>query len=925
MDASAEFDGADLWESVSRCCQFNFAFAPVPPPARHLLGTLPRLSTASSGYDGGQLETPVKVTYAKRSKRNQATSQTADMHSDDSYSEEEARPSRPLTRQGSARDKPVSSVSAKTPRKTPRKIDPRDVPGPTPKRGRRNSNDGSEKSARPRTRSQSRPRSVQGRTKPPASMGEAKVAPVTPSAAKPRSVRGKTPIGAKPRSKAAQSLIGDEEEDASVADSFADSFATASVGGKISRTAKDRQEYFRNQSDCHAFGPHRALCSRCKRIVNLARKQAYAVGPWERHRTKCDQELASDSPLPPDADALVNMTSEEIFAEQPARRNVAERRAYLLADKFIESVEEERVKCAKCQKWVALKKGQPYDLAKWKQHRDRCAPEPPSERLSSAEKQRIIINDPLMKSFDAGTIECVQYGAKVSGSVGQDHNLGLWEEHKAQCKPTSPEGALQGGSSVPFPTAEKPPSTASTAVTLVPGSVTDSAVTGAKRPRDDEEEGEPPVNRPRTEAYAPPTEESPGMLGWFLLPFHSFKPTARSSESCAVFTDRLMLIQTGVDGAGGNVLNCNKLPPVPATWQFNAIVKPPSAVTFQQDPRSKYGIAALPTANGSWYWGVHGAANQNHRHQCISPGETLTSIHAAISCVRHSRDGFSSVDKPSATPLARGFYLWLPSCPLAPSPYSSSYFVRPMPSRPDSRSAPLTPAESARERKLRADPLANVLNATAVECRGCGVKIKLSNKMAFDPIHWESHRKRCLKRSKKKRGVMHSMRDGSPSSVESVPQAEPCPARPSLQVPRTLRTPEPSDRTSHSPSPPISPSFIHHHPEVTEIRQTAPSGKPIVYFIPRPYRPPTPGSGVPGATGDWREWSFSQLKMPDFEATALKYFPWQLEGYNTSLSEHYTPSEQMEARLRREAAVSLSLLSQSETATSPRPSRCFTL
>lgn len=83
----------------------------------------------------------------------------------------------------------------------------------------------------------------------------------------------------------------------------------------------------------------------------------------------------SDSPLPPNADALVNMTSEEIFAEQPVRRNVAERRAYLLADKFIETVEEERVKCSKCQKWVALKKGHPYDLAKWKQHRDRCAPD----------------------------------------------------------------------------------------------------------------------------------------------------------------------------------------------------------------------------------------------------------------------------------------------------------------------------------------------------------------------------------------------------------------------------------------------------------------------------------------------------------------------------------------------------------------------
>jgi hypothetical protein len=79
--------------------------------------------------------------------------------------------------------------------------------------------------------------------------------------------------------------------------------------------------------------------------------------------------------LPLNADALVSLSADEIFAEQPVRRNAAERRAYLLADKFIQTVEEERVKCAKCEKWVTLKKGQPYDLAKWKQHRDKCAPD----------------------------------------------------------------------------------------------------------------------------------------------------------------------------------------------------------------------------------------------------------------------------------------------------------------------------------------------------------------------------------------------------------------------------------------------------------------------------------------------------------------------------------------------------------------------
>jgi hypothetical protein len=87
------------------------------------------------------------------------------------------------------------------------------------------------------------------------------------------------------------------------------------------------------------------------------------------------------------------------------------------------------------------------------------------------------------------------------------------------------------------------------------------------------------------------------------------------------------------------------------------------------------------------------------------------------------------------------FYLPLPSTPL---PFFSMRTV-------------LTTAERERERRLRADPLALVINSAFVECKQCGRKIKLSSKMAFDPLHWRNHRTRCVKRQKKKRGAMHSM------------------------------------------------------------------------------------------------------------------------------------------------------------------------
>lgn len=495
---------------------------------------------------------PVTVTYSKKGKRKTTRSEQNDEQSDASSSDtrsqlatanSKATMQAPL-RQTAVKNTPkkagpksvkLGQTPGKTPGKAPPKIDLRDVPGPGPKR--RNSADGSEKSLNvPKsTPSQNKPRSTHMRTKSTASLSSLSHvraragASSSPNLAKTTTGSGRgneAPAGAKPVSKAVSAApsvgLEDEEEDASVADSFADSVVSAAGGGKISRTVKDRQEYYKNQSDCHAFGPHRAVCSRCKQVVNLTRKQTYAVGPWERHRAKCDQELASDSPLPPNASELVNAPVDVIFGEQPVRRNAAERRAYLLADKHIVNVEEERVKCAKCEKWVALKKGQPYDLTKWKQHSEKCTPDSPSERVHSAERKLAIVNDPLVKSFDTATIECAQCGTRVAGSLGQDYDIGAWEEHKAQCRLPAQAEPSANVNAVPFPSSssEKPPSVASTDVTLVAADTSRQNL--SKRAREDGAEDEHPSNRPRTEGYEPPVKDAPGVMGWFMLPFQSF-------------------------------------------------------------------------------------------------------------------------------------------------------------------------------------------------------------------------------------------------------------------------------------------------------------------------------------------------------------------------------------------------------------------
>ncbi|KAJ7066496.1 hypothetical protein C8F01DRAFT_703932 [Mycena amicta] len=56
--------------------------------------------------------------------------------------------------------------------------------------------------------------------------------------------------------------------------------------------------------------------------------------------------------------------------------------------------------------------------------------------------------------------------------------------------------------------------------------------------------------------------------------------------------------------------------------------------------------------------------------------------------------------------------------------------------------------KKARELKLRADALVEVLGPTLVRCLNCGAEIKLSPKSDYDASHWTRHRGRCLKKSK---------------------------------------------------------------------------------------------------------------------------------------------------------------------------------
>ena len=51
-----------------------------------------------------------------------------------------------------------------------------------------------------------------------------------------------------------------------------------------------------------------------------------------------------------------------------------------------------------------------------------------------------------------------------------------------------------------------------------------------------------------------------------------------------------------------------------------------------------------------------------------------------------------------------------------------------------------------REKRLRDDPLADLLGPLFVGCKRCDTRIKLSPKSSYNPFHWVKHRKRCLQK-----------------------------------------------------------------------------------------------------------------------------------------------------------------------------------
>lgn len=289
----------------------------------------------------------------------------------------------------------------------------------------------------------------------------------------------------------------DIDDGVSVADSL--------MSGKfIRRTEQERIEYFKNQPECDpsCLEPHRVKCLRCGKWVSLGSKQTYTVKPWEKHRSRCDQHVPQH--LFGDNQSEAGSVAPSVAkSEASTRRTLAERKAFFEADTRCAEVQPDQALCKRCQKWIRLSTKQAYALYNWHSHQSTCSESMPSDRVTAAERKLRLVNDKDARpGFTTHSVQCARCDTTVILEGDGDFNLTNWELHKSSCT--------------------KSPSKSS--VSLEAGS---SPRKGKKRALEDdgpstEVVDERPTNRPRTESYEAPDQESPGPFGWFMAPFKAF-------------------------------------------------------------------------------------------------------------------------------------------------------------------------------------------------------------------------------------------------------------------------------------------------------------------------------------------------------------------------------------------------------------------
>ncbi|GAW00494.1 hypothetical protein F5879DRAFT_952567 [Lentinula edodes] len=187
---------------------------------------------------------------------------------------------------------------------------------------------------------------------------------------------------------------------------------------------------------------------------------------------------------------------------------------------------------------------------------------------------------------------------------------------------------------------------------------------------------------------------------------------------------------------------------------------------------------------------------------------------------------------------------------------------------------------AARKKKLEDDPWTADVSTVSVTCLGCGHLVRLSTKSLYDNHHWLMHKQRC-----KRAGNMKGNSDIGASPQPSVlAQAK---YRPNTKSNRkTKRAPSASSSVSSlTPisTPPLT-SDEEDDVDVSSTEESEPPPRPIPIRAPgkrdllteqyfarahgiRIRLPPIPPD-APDTQNDWRNWKWSELRMPEFTTSA---------------------------------------------------------
>ncbi|KIJ57773.1 hypothetical protein HYDPIDRAFT_34803 [Hydnomerulius pinastri MD-312] len=384
----------------------------------------------------------VKVKYSAKAKRKRTTVNDTESGEESDLRESDMPEERRVTKS------PEVALKAPGTPSGPKVVDVH-LPGPSPKRQRRDSEE-----SQPPSKPTSKSAHARGSS----------TSSIKSSHAKPSS--SARPASTKPTSsRRPESPADDADETSSIAES--------SSGTRVRRSEPERIQYFKDQPACGELEAHRAFCTRCDSWVSLGKQRTYTVRPWELHRTKCDQkpaaakeakpttnevlqveekqeapapdnmEVPTQDPVkekltsPPSTPANANNNPSSPTSSKAIRRSEAERIAILQADPRAQEVKPHEVFCRSCQKWIKLSINQPYSLANWQSHQQRCSGSTPSSRVATAERKITLLNDPQARWSAPRSVQCAFCKSTVEMDGAVDYDLTKWNEHKEKCTPSN--------------------------------------------------------------------------------------------------------------------------------------------------------------------------------------------------------------------------------------------------------------------------------------------------------------------------------------------------------------------------------------------------------------------------------------------------------------------------------------------------------